>query len=115
MKFHFLPGLILLVFSCLLVAQQPRSQDDQVHVKPKNPPQPKQEEPQLKDESGQKGESSSQQSQRGDGAPAKASTDDGAQELRPYDPHKAAKDVEVGRYYMKHKNYRAALDRLNEA
>src|SRR5262249_47617160 len=102
MRFLLLPGLILLVFSCLSVAQQPRSQDDQPHIQPKNLPQPREEQPQLKDETGKKGESASQDSQKGnDEAPAKASTDDGVQEMRLYDPHKAAKDVEVGRYYMK--------------
>jgi Flp pilus assembly protein TadD len=35
--------------------------------------------------------------------------------LQPWDPHKAAKDVEVGRYYYKLKNYRAALERFNHA
>jgi len=37
------------------------------------------------------------------------------QELHPFDPHKAAKDIEVGDYYFKRKNYRAALDRYREA
>src|SRR5215510_12730255 len=116
MKFRFLLGLIPLFSLSLAQAQQPRSQDDQPHIQPKNLPQPREEQPQLKDETGKKGESASQDSQKGnDEPPAKASTDDGVQEMRLYDPHKAAKDVEVGRYYMKHKNYRAALDRLNEA
>jgi Tfp pilus assembly protein PilF len=35
--------------------------------------------------------------------------------LQPWDPHKAAKDVEVGQYYFKLKNYRAALERFNHA
>jgi Tfp pilus assembly protein PilF len=35
--------------------------------------------------------------------------------LKPWDPHKAAKDVEVGNYYLKLKNYRAALERFNHA
>lgn len=35
--------------------------------------------------------------------------------LRPWDPHKSAKDVEVGQYYLKLKNYRAALERFNHA
>jgi Tfp pilus assembly protein PilF len=35
--------------------------------------------------------------------------------LTPWDPHKAAKDVEVGQYYLKLKNYRAALERFNHA
>jgi tetratricopeptide (TPR) repeat protein len=37
------------------------------------------------------------------------------QEFHPWDPHKAAKDIEVGDYYYKRKNYRAALDRYKEA
>ena len=35
--------------------------------------------------------------------------------LTPWDPHKAAKDVEIGQYYLKLKNYRAALERFNHA
>lgn len=37
------------------------------------------------------------------------------QEFRPWNPMKALKDVEVGDYYFKRKNYRAALDRYKEA
>jgi tetratricopeptide (TPR) repeat protein len=37
------------------------------------------------------------------------------QELHPWDPHKAAKDVEVGDFYFRRKNYRASLDRYREA
>lgn len=36
-------------------------------------------------------------------------------EMHPWDPHKAAKDVEVGDFYYKRKNYRAAIDRYKEA
>ena len=36
-------------------------------------------------------------------------------EFHPWDPHKAAKSVEVGDYYFKRKNYRAAEDRYREA
>ncbi|HZQ67422.1 MAG TPA: tetratricopeptide repeat protein [Terriglobales bacterium] len=37
------------------------------------------------------------------------------QEFKPWDPHRAMKDVEVGDFYFKKKNYRAALDRYKEA
>ena len=37
------------------------------------------------------------------------------QEMHPWDPHKAAKDIEVGDFYFKRKNYRAALERYKEA
>jgi tetratricopeptide (TPR) repeat protein len=33
----------------------------------------------------------------------------------PFDPHRAAKDDEIGQYYLKQKNYRAALDRFHDA
>lgn len=36
-------------------------------------------------------------------------------ELRPYNPHKADKDVEVGDFYFKRNNYRAAESRYAEA
>ena len=37
------------------------------------------------------------------------------QEMKPWDPHKADKNVEVGNYYFKRKNYRAAESRYQEA
>ena len=37
------------------------------------------------------------------------------QEFRPWNPMKALKDVEVGDFYFKRKNYRAALERYKEA
>jgi tetratricopeptide (TPR) repeat protein len=36
-------------------------------------------------------------------------------EFHPWDPHKAAKDIEVGDFYFKQKNYRAAESRYREA
>jgi tetratricopeptide (TPR) repeat protein len=36
-------------------------------------------------------------------------------EFHPWDPHKAAKDIEVGDFYFKRKNYRAASERYREA
>jgi tetratricopeptide (TPR) repeat protein len=37
------------------------------------------------------------------------------EEMHPWDPHKAAKDIEVGDYYFKRKNYRGALERYKDA
>jgi tetratricopeptide (TPR) repeat protein len=37
------------------------------------------------------------------------------QEMKPYDPHKADKSIEVGDYYFHQKNYRAAESRYREA
>ena len=36
-------------------------------------------------------------------------------EFHPFDPHRAAKDVEVGDFYFKQHNYRAAISRYREA
>ena len=46
-------------------------------------------------------------------AEAEASGD--VQEFHPWDPHKAAKNIEVGDFYFKRKNYRAALARYQDA
>jgi tetratricopeptide (TPR) repeat protein len=47
-----------------------------------------------------------------EGAPGSA----GVGEFHPWNPHKAAKDIEVGDFYFKaRKNYRAAADRYREA
>lgn len=46
---------------------------------------------------------------------AAADDDSGVSEMKPWDPHKAAKDVEVGDFYYKRKNYRAAIERYKDA
>jgi tetratricopeptide (TPR) repeat protein len=43
------------------------------------------------------------------------SASDDVDEMHPWDPHKAAKDIEVGDYYFKRKNYRGALERYKDA
>jgi tetratricopeptide (TPR) repeat protein len=48
-------------------------------------------------------------------AEAEALTPGGITELHSWDPHKAAKSVEVGDFYFRRKNYRAAEDRYREA
>lgn len=48
-------------------------------------------------------------------AEAEVLTGSGVSEFHTWDPHKAAKSVEVGDYYFKRKNYRAAEDRYREA
>jgi len=39
----------------------------------------------------------------------------GVQEFHPWNPMKALKDIEVGDYYFRRKNYRAARERFKEA
>jgi tetratricopeptide (TPR) repeat protein len=48
-------------------------------------------------------------------AEAEALTKGGITEFHTWDPHKAAKSVEVGDFYFKRKNYRAAQERYREA
>ena len=48
-------------------------------------------------------------------AEADAISPGGINELHAWDPHKAAKDVEVGDFYFKRKNYRAAEERYRDA
>ncbi len=40
---------------------------------------------------------------------------DNVQEFHAYDPHKAAKSLEIGDFYFKRKNYKAAIERYREA
>jgi tetratricopeptide (TPR) repeat protein len=47
-------------------------------------------------------------------APEKDATSD-VQEFHPWNPMKALKDIDVGDYYFKRKNYKAALARYQEA
>jgi tetratricopeptide (TPR) repeat protein len=47
-------------------------------------------------------------------ADAQADASD-VQEMRPWDPHRAAKNMEVGDFYFRRQNYKAALDRYHEA
>lgn len=141
---RFFYGVIVcLAASFLLVAQD--SQDNQPHIQPRtnddiSPPKPKpntskqpqaqpspeqpssigDQQPAIAPDDSANGESSSRDSDidlnatsRG-GLPVPAvDKDDGG--FRPYDPHRAMKDLEVGNFYLKQKNYRAALERFNDA
>ena len=48
-------------------------------------------------------------------AEAQVLSGNGVSEFHTWDPHKAAKSVEVGDFYFKRKNYRAAEERYREA
>jgi tetratricopeptide (TPR) repeat protein len=48
-------------------------------------------------------------------AEAEALSPGGITELHSWDPHKAAKSIEVGDFYFRRKNYHAAEDRYREA
>jgi tetratricopeptide (TPR) repeat protein len=72
-------------------------------------------EPEVDPDGLQRGESSSKDSQIDlHAGPPRSSTSTNEEPL-PYDPHRAVKDLEVGNYYLKQKNYRAALERFHDA
>ncbi|HLW54591.1 MAG TPA: tetratricopeptide repeat protein [Candidatus Angelobacter sp.] len=133
--------MILCGLAPALAAQE--SQDNQPHIQPQREapaPKPEKKRPQpqpspdqqqspdgaqqsspLTPDSAGEGESSSRDSEINLNAgtraalpiPADESKDDGG--FKPYDPHRAMKDLEVGNFYLKQKNYRAALERFNDA
>jgi Tfp pilus assembly protein PilF len=113
MKSVFLLAVFLSLGFSTAPAQEPRAPEDQVHIRPKNMPEEKQ--PPKEQPPEKPGESSSKDSQINLEGPSKSSGGSDVTEIRQYDPHKAAKDIEVGQFYLKQKNYRAALDRFNEA
>ena len=85
----------------------------------------KRNEPPRSDQSAsqQQGESSSKNTKidlsppKGDDIQHRDDEDDntGVMETKPWNPHKAAKDIEVGDFYAKRKNYGAAISRYREA
>src|SRR5436305_2568979 len=109
------------VFSVWLSAQDRQSPDNQPHITPRNQPQAGNQSQPADEEQPNvpKGESSSRDAQinleSNRPTPSADAGSDDVQEMYPFDPHKAAKDVEVGNFYLKRKNYRAAVERFNEA
>jgi tetratricopeptide (TPR) repeat protein len=110
---------------------KPKQPSSQPPSSPPQSPQPQQQgqPPQLQpgqqyqpgQASAAQGESSSRDSQvdfSGESRPslpAPSGNEGDEKTFRPWDPHRAAKDIEVGEYYLKLKNYRAALERFNDA
>ena len=99
-------ALLITLLTIALSAQSPPRSDQQSNRPPAR----------------EQGESSSKDTQIDTAAPG----DDAAKhpdsedvsdtsELKPWNPHKAMKNVEVGDYYFKRGNYRAAVSRYREA
>lgn len=106
---------------------QPRKEEKQKRpAKPAPTPQPQQQnnqpqpsEPATATQPGaqngvEQGESSSKDSQIDLNAGPRTPAPTRNEEVG-YDPHRAEKDLEVGNYYLKQKNYRAALERFRDA
>ncbi|HEV2021710.1 MAG TPA: tetratricopeptide repeat protein [Terriglobales bacterium] len=113
--------LLLVVFLCALAWGQgaPTAEQKSGTPPPKNPPPPRSEPVQDQNESSSRDtqidihDSSGQMpSEMNEG---EESADSDVQEMRPYDPHRAEHNVEVGDYLMRRKSYRAAESRYREA
>ncbi|HJW99261.1 MAG TPA: tetratricopeptide repeat protein [Terriglobales bacterium] len=125
MRFRFSAVLLFAtaVTLCCPVLAQDRGQDTSAN---KQPPQASDPLPRSEDDEHASpplgnNESSSKQTQidisppKDDAAEHPDSDVSDVTEMHTWNPHRAQKDVEVGEYYLKHKNYRAAEDRLREA
>ncbi len=116
--------MVLFCLAIPAVQAQSQSQDDQAHIQPKKKPAKTQDEPkqEQEEEAQPAGESSSADSKmvlgpsnKGNNPRLNSRGGPDVNETYPFDPHRAAKDVEVGEFYLRQKNYRAALERFNDA
>jgi len=94
---------------CSLAQMAPQSQQDQSAGPQANQAPPRS---QPNAPARRPGDSSSRDS---DEIASPQERDDSVTELHSWDPHKAQKNVEVGDFYFKQQNYRAALSRYCEA
>jgi len=109
MRRCFLPLFVLGVALCCLAQTAPKSQQDQ-----STGPQANQAPPRSQPNTPARGLGDS--SSRDDNPiAAPQEPDDSVTELHSWDPHKAQKNVEVGDFYFRRQNYRAALSRYCEA
>src|SRR5258708_13784001 len=122
-------GLFLMAFFTVAQAQNPRTPDDQPHIQPRKQPKDTAPPKVPENQSTPQGDSSSQPI--GSAGPGESSSKDSMVDFNaqpkpkeptggeareyPFDPHKAIKDIEVGEFYLKRENYRAALDRFTQA
>jgi tetratricopeptide (TPR) repeat protein len=117
-------SFLLAACLCLVISGAGQSQDGEKDANQNQPPP-------RSERSKEAGESSSRDSQIDLSAPANDtkdhpysslpredaddSTGGDVQEFHTFDPHRAAKNIEVGDFYFKKKNYGAALERYREA
>ena len=109
------------VLACALAWGQgaPTAEPKSGPLPPKNPPPPRSEPVQDPNESSSRDTRIDIRDSSGQMPPdmneGEDSADSDVQEMKPYDPHRAEKNVEVGDYLMRRKNYRAAESRYREA
>jgi tetratricopeptide (TPR) repeat protein len=132
--------LLLILLACLSIscyAQQDPPSDPQSSQAEQNQEPPRSDAQKARDRSAEAGESSSRDTRidlsppKDDaknhpnsglaapeavpGAPADTSAAGDVQELHPWNPYRALKDDEVGDYYFRRKNFKAALARYQDA
>ena len=110
--------LLCVLFACALAWGQgaPTAEPKSGPLPPKNPAPPRSEPIQDPNESSSRETKIQDEPQLPpDMMEGEEASDSDVQEMRPYDPHRAEKCVEVGDYYMRRKNYRAAESRYREA
>ncbi len=116
---------LLIVFLCTVGVGAGRSQQTEKDANQNQPP------PRSDERSKEAGESSSRDSRIDLSPPPDDAKDhpnsslppddsgennpSDVQEFHTYDPHRASKDIEVGDFYFKKKNYGAALERYRES
>jgi tetratricopeptide (TPR) repeat protein len=124
MKLGFTPIVLLVISGLICVPSLAQSSGQDNSKKPQVPasdPLPRSDTDEPSAPPLGEGESSSKQSQIDISAPkddvAKHPDSDVSDvtEMHTWNPQRALKDVEVGEFYMKRKNYRAAEDRFREA
>ena len=111
---HFLLVLVFAALPCALGQSAPAKDQDQGpsagpqgnQAPPRSEPMPVPRGP---------GDSSSRDTDLEAPPSERSAPDDSVIELHSWDPHQAMKDVEVGDFYRKQQNYRAALSRYCEA
>ena len=101
---HFVLVLVLAAVPCGMGQSAPKEQS----------PEPQANQAPPRSQNAGPGDSSSRDTGPG-ASPDTVERDDSVTELHSWDPHKAMKDVEIGDFYFKRQNYRAALSRYCEA
>jgi Flp pilus assembly protein TadD len=104
--------LVLLFSSCLATAQERPPRSDDPPGRTERAPGESSSKETVIDLAPPKDDATHPGSDIDDEATAAAT---GVRETRPWNPHRAAKNVEVGDFYFRDKNYRAAVSRYREA
>ena len=125
-SFSFMLAVALLAASPLMAQEPTGTQQDKIDPAMKPATAPPRSDPGT-DPNARRGEDSSSKDRDVDIAPPANDAEhpgsemevideaNGVSEMKPWNPHQADKNVEVGKYYFKQNNYKAAESRFREA